>query len=83
MGNSDIVTTDLDHNPKTANLSLKRKIKNNHLEKWVNKNQHGCLKRSRKSVQDRDNQNIEIWLKNARFSSHTEGFIFAIQEEGI
>ena len=83
MGNFDIVTTDLDHNAKTANLSLKRKIKNNHLEKWVNKNQHGCLKRSRKSVQDRDNQNTEIWLKNARFFSHTEGFIFAIQEEGI
>ena len=32
-------------------------------------------------MQDIDNQNTEIWLQNAPFSSHTEGFIFAIQEE--
>ena len=83
MENFDIDTNNLDHNAKTTNLSLKRKIKSNHLEKWVNKNQHGYLKRSRKSVQDIDNQNTEIWLKNAPFSSHTEGFIFAIQEEEI
>ena len=83
MENFDIGTNSLDHNAKTTNLSLKRKIKSNHLEKWVNKNQHGYLKRSRKSVQDIDNQNTEIWLKNAPFSSHTEGFIFAIQEEEI
>ena len=83
MENFDIGTNSLDHNAKTTNLSLKRKIKSNHLEKWVNKNQHGYLKRSRKSVQDIDNQNTEIWLKNAPFSSHTEGFIFAIREEEI
>ena len=83
MEKYDIDTNNLDHNAKTTNLSLKRKIKSNHLEKWVNKNQHGYLKRSRKSVQDIDNQNTEIWLKNAPFSSHTEGFIFAIQEEEI
>ena len=64
-------------------MSLKRKIKSNHLEKWVNENQHGYLKRSRKSVQDIDHENTEIWLKNALFSSRTEGFIFAIQEEEI
>ena len=34
-------------------------------------------------MQDIDNQDTEIWLKNALFSSHTEGFIFAIQEEEI
>ena len=34
-------------------------------------------------MQDIVNQNTEIWLKNAPFSSHTEGFIFAIQEEEI
>ena len=83
MENFDIDTNNLDHNAKTTNLSLKRKIKSNHLEKWVNKNQHGYLKRSRKSVQDIDNQNTEIWLKNAPFSSNTKGFIFAIQEEEI
>ena len=83
MEKYDIDTNNLDHNAKTTNLSLKRKIKSNHLEKWVNKNQHGYLKRSRKSVQDIDNQNTEIWLKNAPFSSNTKGFIFAIQEEEI
>ena len=80
MEKYDIDTNNLDHNAKTTNLSLKRKIKSNHLEKWVNKNQHGYLKRSRKSVQDIDNQNTEIWLKNAPFSSHTEVFIFTIQD---
>ena len=83
MENFDIDTNNLDPNAKTTNLSLKRKIKSNQLEKWINKNQHGYLKRSRKSVQDIDNQNTEIWLKNAPFSFHTEGFIFAIQEEEI
>ena len=34
-------------------------------------------------MQDIDNQNTEIWLKNAPFSSHAEGFIFVIQEEEI
>ena len=81
MENFDIDANSLDHNAKTTNLSLKRKIKSNHLDKWVNENQHRYLKRSRKSVQDIDNQNTEIWLKNAPFSSHTEGFIFAFQEE--
>ena len=83
MDNFDIDTNNLDHNAKTTNLSLKRKIKNNHLEKWVNKNQHGYSKHSRKSVQEIDNQNTEICLKNAPFSSNTEGFIFVIQEEEI
>ena len=60
MENFDINLNDLDHNAKTANLSLKRKTKSNHLEKWVNKNQHGYLKHSRKSMQGIDNQNTEI-----------------------
>ena len=83
MENFDIDTSSLDHNANTTNLSLKRKIKSNHLEKWANKKQNGYLKRSRKSVQDIDNQNTEIWLQSAPFSSHTEGFIFVIQEEEI
>ena len=37
----------------------------------------------KKSVKDIDNQNTEIWFENAPFSSHTEGFIFAIQEKEI
>ena len=83
MENFDIDTSSLDHNANTTNLSLKRKIKSNHLEKWVNKKQHGYLKCSRKSMQDIDNQNTEIWLKNAPVSSHTEEFIFAIQDEEV
>ena len=83
MQNFDIDTSNLDDNAKTTNLSLKRKVKSNHLEKWIYKNQHGYLKRLRKSFQDIDNQDTEIWLKSAPFSSHTEGFIFAIQEEEI
>ena len=80
MKNFDIDTNSLDYNAKTTNLSLKCKIKSNHLDKWVNKNQKGYLKCSRKRVQDINNQNTEIWLKNAPFSSHTEVFIFAIQD---
>ena len=83
MENFYIDTNNLDHNAKTTYLSLKRKIKSNHLEKGVNKNQHRYLNRSRKSVKDIDNQNTEIWLKNAPFFSHNEAFIFTIQEEEI
>ena len=56
MENFDIDTNNIDHNAKTTNLSQKRKIKCNHSEKWVNKNQHGYLKRSRKIVQDRQSE---------------------------
>ena len=56
MENFDIDTNNLDHNAKTTNLSLKRKIKSNHLEKGVNKNKHRYLKRSRKNVQDRQSE---------------------------
>ena len=41
MENFDVDTNNPDHNATTTNLSLKRKIKSSHLEKWVNKNQHG------------------------------------------
>ena len=83
MENFDIDTNDLGRNAKTTNLSLKRKMKSNHLDKWINKNQHGYLKRSSKSLQDISNQSTEIWLINAPFSSHTEGFIFPVQQEEI
>ena len=62
MKKFDINTNDLDHNAKTAKFSLKRKIKSNHLKKCVNKNQHGYLKRSRKSMQNIDNHITEICL---------------------
>ena len=67
MENFDINTNNFDHHAKTTNLSLKCKIKRNHLEKLVNKNQHGYLNRSRKRMQDIDNQNTKIWLKNVPF----------------
>ena len=82
MENFDIDTNDLDHYAKTTNLTQKRKIKSNHLEKWVKKTQHRYLKRSRKSVKDIDNHNTEIWLKNVTFSSYTS-HIFTIQEEEL
>lgn len=83
MRNFDAETMEVGHNVKTTSLFLKRKIKSNHLNEWVNKTQHEYLKYSRKDAPDIGNLKTEAWLKNAPFSSPVEGFIFAIQEEEI
>ena len=62
---------------------LKNEIKLNHYKAWLIKVQHGCLEKTRKNVNKVDKERTNKWLINALFSSHVEGYLFAIQEEEI
>ena len=62
---------------------LKSEIKLNHYKAWLNKVQHYYLEKTRKNVNKADKERANKWLFNAPFSSHVEGYLFAIQEEEI
>ena len=62
---------------------LKSEIKLNHYKAWLNKVQHYYLEKTRKNVNKADKERTNKWLFNAPFSSHVEGYLFAIQEEEI
>lgn len=47
----------------TENLSLKRKMKSNHLDEWFNKIQNEHLQRPKKSVPDTDNRKMKYSWK--------------------
>ena len=70
--------------PKIASKNIKMKIKNDHLNNWTNKNQHGFLFKTRaERINDTDQDKTNYWLTKANNSSHVEGYICAIQEEEI
>ena len=69
--------------PKELSYKTKQKLKNGHLQNWINKPQHGYLMRSRKQILDIDQENTNKWMTRSKFSSHVEGYICAIQEEEI
>ena len=52
-------------------------------DKWQEKVQHGYLLRKTKNNVDLDQKKSNIWLVNGKFSSHIEGYLFAIQEQEI
>ena len=52
-------------------------------DKWQEKVQHVYLLRKTKSNEDLDQKKSNIWLVNGKFSSHIEGYLFAIQEQVI
>ena len=49
----------------------------------MKKKQHRYLVKQATSSQDIDTQLTNEWLKDGKFSSHNEGFLFAIQEQEI
>ena len=69
--------------PKKLSLKIKQKMKDNHLETWIKKPQHGYLFRTRKDANQVNESATHLWLKTSSFSSHVEGYISAIQEEEI
>ena len=69
--------------PKTISKQVKEKMKENHLQAWVEKPQHGYLERTRKDVEQCQEKATNGWLKKSTFSSHVEGYLCAIQEEEI
>ena len=52
-------------------------------DKWQEKVQHSYLLRKTKNNVDLDQKKSNIWLVNGKFSSHIEGYLFAIQEQEI
>ena len=68
---------------KIVSKQVKEKMKENHLQAWVEKPQHGYLMRTRKNVEDCRELATNAWLKKSTFSSHVEGYLCAVQEEEI
>ena len=68
---------------KKAGKYVKDNIKKQSKESWLKKKQHGYLVKQATSSQDIDTQLTNEWLKDGKFSSHNEGFLFAIQEQEI
>ena len=62
---------------------LKNEIKLNHYKAWLNKVQHGYWEKTNKNINKVDKERTNKRLFNAPFSSHVEGYLFAIQEEEI
>ena len=69
--------------PKDVGKALKKCIKENHKKTWISKPQHGYLYRSYGTIPNIDKGYQHRWLSKSNFSSHVEGYIFAIQEEEI
>ena len=69
--------------PKIASRNIKLKIKNDHLNRWNGKPQHGFLFKTRERITDIDHDKTNYWLTKSSTTSHVEGYICAIQEEEI
>ena len=68
---------------KIVSKQVKEQMKENHLQAWVKKPQHGYLMKTREAVEQRNETATNAWLKKSTFSSHVEGYLCAIQEEEI
>ena len=68
-------------NVKSISKRMKEKMKENHLQAWVAKPQHGYLMRTRKKRKGCQEAQTNAWLKRSTFS--VEGYLCAFQEEEI
>ena len=78
----DVETKETD-TAKSVSKHMKEKLKENHLQAWIEKPQHGYLMRTRKDVEAINETATNAWLKKSTFSSHVEGYLCAVQEEEI
>ena len=69
--------------PKKLSFKIKQKMKENHLQTWLKKPQHGYLFRNREDKNQVNESATHLWLKKSSFLSHVEGYLSAIQEEEI
>ena len=58
-------------------------MKDNHLQTWLEKPQHGYLFRIRKDTNRVKESATHLWLKKISFSWHVERYIYVIHEEEI
>ena len=78
----DIQPNDVEDLKKIAK-KVKDKMKENHLQAWKEKPQHGYLMRTREDLTQKNETASNAWMKRSIFSSHVEGYLCAIQEEEI
>ena len=78
----DIQPNDVEDTKKIAK-QVKDKMKENHLQAWKEKPQHGYLMRTREDLTQKNEKASNAWMKRSTFSSHVEGYLCAIQEEEI
>ena len=67
---------------KKVGQCAKGNIKEQSKESWLKK-QHGYLVKQATISQNIDIQLTNEWLKDGKFSSHNEGFLFAVQVQEI
>ena len=78
----DIRPNDVEDTKKIVK-QVKDKMKENHLQAWKEKPQHGHLMRTREDLTQKNETASNAWMKRSTFSSHVEGYLCAIQEEEI
>ena len=54
-------------------------MKENHLQIWLKKSQHGYLFRNREDSNQVNESATHLWLKKSSSSSHVEGYLSATQ----
>ena len=62
---------------------IKRRLNGKRKEDWLKKPQHGYLNKKINENENIDQTTSNIWINEGKFSSHVEGFLFAIQEQEI
>ena len=83
LSNSISIVDPNDNLTQKISTKVRNAIKDNHKKTWVDKNQHGFITTRQKQTCDYNEQLTHSWLKRPDTTSHTEGFIFAIQEQEI
>ena len=68
---------------KTVSDKIKQNLEAENKEKWLKKPQHGYLQAKINNNDSIDRKASNLWIKEGKFSSHVEGFLFAIQEQEI
>ena len=71
------------NNNITISSQLKHATKQNHLKAWHEKKQHGFIMRKQHAQPGHDKHLSNSWLTLQGTISHSEGYIFAIQEQEI
>ena len=82
LGIPEVQTLNPENGHKLLGKSIKATLLKSHLNAWCEKPMHGYLNRN-VSGQNSDNATLHAWMKSRKLTSHTEGYLFAIQEQEI
>ena len=67
----------------TVTKGMTKEINKQSKDHWQAKAQHGYMFRKTWEKESTDVNTTNIWLKKGKLPSHTEGFLFAVQEQEI